>query len=100
MERYMEGLMIRRVQRYTWWVLNICLLLAAASASAQVDQGAITGTVRDNSGAAVPGADIKIVASGTGLTLHQKSNGSGNYTFAPIKIGDYIVSASDPGFQT
>ncbi len=32
--------------------------------------------------------------------LKTKSNSSGNYFFSPIKIGNYTVSASAPGFQT
>ena len=91
---------MRRIQRNAWWVAGVCALLMARGVSAQVDQGAITGTVSDNTGAAVPGADIAIMATDTGLTLRQKSNASGNYTFAPIKIGNYTVSASAPGFQT
>ena len=78
----------------------LCFLLIAGIASAQVDQGTITGTVTDNTGAIVPGAQVTLTATDTGLTLQAKSNGSGNYTFSPIKIGNYSVSASAPGFQT
>ena len=83
-----------------WWAICACLLIAAATASAQVDQGAITGTVTDNTGAIVPNAQVTITATDTGLTLQSKSNSSGNYTFSPIKIGNYTVSASAAGFQT
>src|SRR6202041_20848 len=54
----------------------------------------------DNTGAVVPGAQVTLTATDTGLTLQQKSNGSGNYTFSPIKIGNYSVTASASGFQT
>jgi Carboxypeptidase regulatory-like domain len=66
----------------------------------QVDQGAITGTVTDNTGAIVPRAQVTLTATDTGFTLQEKANSSGNYTFSPIKIGNYTVSASAPGFQT
>jgi hypothetical protein len=88
------------MQRRAWWLGCLCLLLTAATASAQVDQGAITGTVTDNTGAIVPNAQVTITATDTGLTLQSKSNSSGNYTFSPIKIGNYTVSASAAGFQT
>jgi hypothetical protein len=78
----------------------LCLLLIAGTASAQVDQGAITGTVTDNTGAIVPDAQVTLRAADTGLTLQNKSNSSGSYTFSPIKIGNYTVSAFAPGFQT
>jgi len=66
----------------------------------QVDQGAITGVVTDTIGAVIPGATVTLTASETGLTIQTKSNQSGNYTFSPIKIGDYSVSISVNGFQT
>jgi hypothetical protein len=91
---------LRTTQGRAWWLVCLCLLLMSGGASAQVDQGAITGTVTDNTGAIVPGAQVTLTATDTGFTLQQKSNGSGNYTFSPIKIGNYSVSASAPGFQT
>jgi hypothetical protein len=66
----------------------------------QVDQGAITGTVSDSSGAVLAGANVTLTATETGLTLQTQTNQSGNYTFSPIKIGNYSVSVSVSGFQT
>jgi hypothetical protein len=75
-------------------------LLIPAIALGQVDQGAITGVVTDATGGIIPGATVTLTASETGLTIQTKSNQSGNYTFSPIKIGDYSVSISVNGFQT
>jgi hypothetical protein len=69
-------------------------------AYAQLDQGAIIGVVQDSTGAVIPNADVTLTAVDTGLVLKTKSNGDGNYFFAPIKIGNYTVSASAPNFQT
>ena len=91
---------LQSTQRRAWWLMCLCLLLIAGTASAQVDQGAITGTVTDNTGAIVPDAQVTLRATDTGLTLQSKSNSSGSYTFSPIKIGNYTVSAFAPGFQT
>jgi hypothetical protein len=91
---------VRTTQGRPWWLVCLCLLLMTGAASGQVDQGAITGTVTDNTGAIVPGAQVTLTATDTGFTLQEKSNGSGNYTFSPIKIGNYTVSASASGFQT
>src|ERR1700743_2397013 len=81
-------------------VVCLCLLIVTGTASAQVDQGSITGTVTDNTGAVVPNAQVSLTAVDTGLILEAKSNNSGSYTFSPVKIGNYTVSASAPGFQT
>jgi hypothetical protein len=83
-----------------WSLLVLFLLAATATVSAQVDQGAITGTVTDDTGATIAGAEVTLLATDTGLTLQRKANSSGNYTFSPIKIGNYTVSATASGFQT
>ncbi len=81
-------------------LLLLVALLVPVFAFGQVDQGAITGVVTDTTGALIPGANIRLTASDTGLTLQTRSNQSGNYTFSPLKIGDYSVSVSVNGFQT
>ncbi len=89
-----------------WALYSVCLMglllcfLNASSAFAQVDQGAIIGVVTDSTGAVVPGAQVSVTETNTGLMLKTKTNSSGNYFFAPIKIGNYTVSASAPGFET
>lgn len=86
---------------FPWRLLCLLLLLAPAfTLMGQVDQGAITGTVQDSSGAIVPGANITVTSPDTGLVLQRTTNASGNYTFSPLKIGNYKLSASAPGFQT
>jgi hypothetical protein len=76
------------------------LLLATPKVFAQVDQGTITGVVQDNTGAVIPGAQVKLTDTDTGLVLQAKANGDGIYVFSPIKIGNYSVSATEPGFET
>jgi len=71
-----------------------------ATASAQfLDQGAITGTVQDQSGAAIPGAEVTLVSPDTGFKLVRKSNGSGVYVFSPVKVGGYSLTVKAPGFE-
>ena len=76
------------------------LLLTADYSSAQTDQGAITGVVQDSSGAVISNAQVTATDTDTGLALETKSNGSGVFVFAPLKIGNYSVSATSTGFQT
>lgn len=75
-------------------------LISVRFATAQVDQGTITGTVQDTTGAVVPNAQVTLTNTGTGLVLQQKTNQDGLFTFSPIKIGLYTVSASAPNFAT
>ena len=53
----------------------VCLFVA--SAWAQTDQGGITGTISDPTGAAVPGAIVEVKNSNTGAISHSRvQNGS------------------------
>ena len=74
------------------------LLVSAGVASAQVDEGAITGTVVDTTGAVVPGATVTLVNTDVGLSLKNTTNNSGIYTFSPVRIGHYSVTVTAPGF--
>ncbi len=67
---------------------------------AQVDQGAITGYIKDSTGAVVPNATVTVTNLDTGLSLQVKTNGSGVYVVAPVKIGNYRVAATANGFDT
>lgn len=85
------------------WFAGLLLLfmaLAPVRSMAQVDTGAILGTVKDESGAVVPGAKVTLTDEGTGLTLTTTSGSSGNYVFTPVKIGLYTVQAQFRGFRT
>jgi hypothetical protein len=74
--------------------------LAGPSAWAQTDQGAVTGVIQDESGAVIPGAKVSLIATDTSFTLDRTANESGVFVFSPVKIGNYKVIASAPGFQT
>lgn len=84
-----------------WGVFFLALFLSLAPvAKGQVDQGTITGLVQDRSGAMIPGAKVTLTNTDTGLVLQQETNASGVYIFSPVKIGNYVVSATASGFQT
>ncbi len=74
-------------------------LATAFSAAAQFDRGTITGTVTDQSGAAVPGAAVRVTNPNTGLAIHVQSTDTGNYTAPAVPVGSYVVSIEHPGFR-
>ncbi len=69
-------------------------------AMAQMDQGAIAGSVVDSTGATIPGATVKLVQDQTGFTLERVSDAEGNYIFTPVKIGTYTVTVAAQGFRS
>lgn len=66
----------------------------------QVDTGSILGTVRDASGAVIPGAQVTLTNEGTNAVLTTTTGTDGGYKFSPVRIGSYKVDATSKGFQT
>jgi hypothetical protein len=62
------------------------LLLAhlAEHAHAQVEQGAITGRIFDESAGVVPGASVTVTQSGTGIIRETVTNEAGQY--GPVSL--------------
>lgn len=81
-------------------ILVVLLMLAAPFAHAQLEGGIITGNITDTSGAAIPNASIDILntASGEHIALH--ANGSGDFTSATLRPGNYNVTVTASGFET
>src|SRR5579863_10181917 len=77
---------------------TLSLLLAPSLVQGQVDEGAITGTVLDATGAVVPNAEITLINTDQGNTLQVKTNASGGYTFSPVRAGHYSITVTAPGF--
>jgi len=73
--------------------------LAGQPALAQVDTGALQGTVKDQSGAVIPNAKVTLTNEGTSFTIATVTRDDGTYIFTPIKIGTYTVEAEAAGFQ-
>ncbi|MFB3902006.1 MAG: TonB-dependent receptor domain-containing protein [Acidobacteriota bacterium] len=66
---------------------------------AQTQNGNIVGTIRDTSGAAIPGVTVQAVLQQTGVTRSVISEDDGSYRFALVPIGDYTISAELIGFK-
>lgn len=67
---------------------------------AQIDTGSILGTVKDQSGAAIPGAKVTLTNTNTSFSLFGHTDSKGDYIFAPLKVGIYRVQAEYQGFQS
>lgn len=93
---------LRRFRSFGWITLAcLCLLLFQSQrVSAQVDEGSITGTVTDSSGAVVPNARVTLLNTDQGLSLETSTNSSGEYIFSPVRIGHYSVTVTASGFST
>ncbi|HEX8173248.1 MAG TPA: TonB-dependent receptor [Thermoanaerobaculia bacterium] len=79
--------------------LFLLFLLLPLALFAQSSTGSISGTITDDSGAAVPGVTVTAVNAATGITRTAVSNGSGYYQVALLPPGTYRVEAALEGFQ-
>src|SRR6267142_2612291 len=72
----------------------------AQLAFAQVNTATISGTVRDASGAVLPGVSVVIQNQDTGISRTGTTNETGRYSAPALGLGNYQVTAQLQGFQS
>jgi hypothetical protein len=59
----------------------------------------ISGTVKDASGASIPGATVTATNTGTGIAETRITNGQGFYSFQTLPLGTYVLTVAQKGFK-
>ena len=78
----------------------VCMFLVGTALFAQLDTGNITVTVKDATGAGVPGAPVVLHNQAKGIDLRTGiTNEQGSYTFALIPSGNYSLRVEKQGFK-
>ncbi|HTV55200.1 MAG TPA: carboxypeptidase-like regulatory domain-containing protein, partial [Terriglobia bacterium] len=76
-----------RITMFRVTSLYLGIVLAATICPAQLTTtGTITGTVRDASGAVVPGASIKVLNQNTGVTSTTQTNSDGSFVVPALPV--------------
>jgi hypothetical protein len=73
--------------------------LLATQLHAQYENGSLTGTIRDSSGAPIVGAAVKITNDDTASVSQTKTNGTGDYEVPSLRVGVYSIAARAPSFS-
>src|SRR5262245_20900170 len=73
-------------------------ILSSVTLSAQ-STAQVSGTVRDQSGAVLPGVEVTMTQTATGLARSVVTNETGSYVLPNLPIGPYRLEASLPGFR-
>ena len=60
----------------------------------------ISGSVKDQTGAVLPGVEVTATQTGTGTKRAAVTDETGAYNLTNLPIGPYMVEASLPGFKT
>src|SRR6266542_2893085 len=79
--------------------ISFCLLIWALQALAQTSSATLTGTVRDSSGAVLPGVTITATNTLRNTSHSTISNEAGNYVIPALNPGTYSVTAELTGFK-
>ena len=91
----------------TLCLLGLCLMLASSPAvraakgaeAATEAAGQIAGTVRDQTGAALAGAVVKLLAVGGAEVSRAQTDAGGQFSFAGVTAASYAVVVSKGGFE-
>ncbi|HYK35610.1 TonB-dependent receptor [Alloacidobacterium sp.] len=94
--------MLQRLRRTSLAAMLVCFIacacLSRAYAQSSVD-GAIGGTVMDNSGSVVPNAAVVVQNNGTNAQQTATTDGSGYFRIIHLQPGTYSVSVTAGGFN-
>ncbi len=74
----------------------LVILLIPVAVNAQVAGGSISGKVMDSNGAMIPGAQVAIKNTATGVTTNLVANEEAVYRASNLLPGDYEITASAP----
>jgi hypothetical protein len=83
-------------------ILSVLFAGTAVQAPLRAQQimGAITGTVKDPSGAAIPDAKVRATNVGTNLSVGATSHADGSYLISNLPAGTYKLTFTKEGFET
>jgi hypothetical protein len=95
---------ISEIRSSIWMIFSAFLLLLALAAdpprlAAQIDAGRVTGTVRDQSGALVPGATVTLTNEDTNVIATVPTTSRGTYVFDVVRVGRYSIQVEHAGFE-
>ena len=77
----------------------LLLVSLASSAIAQVERASLTGTVKDQSDAVVPGATVTARSVATNVPSTTVSDSQGGYVIGALIPGEYVVEVELQGFR-
>jgi hypothetical protein len=85
---------------YRFIPLALLAFLSAIPSTAQSIQSTILGTVKDQSGAVVPDAQIAIIDTDTSNSEIFTTDANGNFQAPDLPLGKYAVQVTKDGFQS
>ncbi len=88
-----------RVVLFGLLTLSFSFSIGVRRLSAQVLYGSLTGTITDQSGAAIPNAAVTVTNTQTGLKRETTADSTGRYRILDLPQGTYSIEVSIQGFR-
>ncbi len=86
--------------RTAFWPLALAILFLAFSPATRAQVTAtLSGTVEDQSGGVIPGAEVTLTDTATGVQRLVKTDAAGLYAFPSLSPGTYDIKAAAKGFK-
>src|SRR5437660_5947450 len=76
-------------------LLNLSIVVMLAQSTAQ-----ISGAIKDQTGAVLPGVEVSMTQTDTGLKPSAVTDETGSYILPNLPVGPYRLEAALPGFRT
>src|SRR3954464_134086 len=90
-----RGTMLRRMVS----VFVMALLVPVMAVAQTVAVAQLSGTVLDESGGALPGVEVTVTQTDTGMTRFVISGDKGTYVFTNLPVGPYKLTTKLSGFS-
>lgn len=86
----------------TIFLSAMCVLFLSTvlTAQSQLGAGAVSGTIEDANGGAIPAASVTITNQSTSLTRTVETSDSGQFNFPVLQPDTYIVTVEKQGFSS
>jgi hypothetical protein len=80
--------------------IGLLQLLVAGMVRAQANRATVTGTVRDSTGAAIPGTEVRAKSLATNVATSTETNAAGIYSILNLFPGTYSLEFKKSGFKS
>ena len=80
--------------------VTFIFIILVFSCAAVYGQGQISGTIRDQSGAAVPRVSVSLLNAQQLVLASVTTDSEGNYRFPNVPVGSYVVQVVGEGFRS
>src|SRR2546422_1527985 len=82
------------------FLLSLCCLFLSCEVAWSQATAKIGGKIHDETGAVIPGAEVKVTQTATGAVRTVLSGEDGRYVLPTLALGPYMLEGSKAGFTT